>query len=50
MHHDGLVDKQVVIIDMEGVGMTALRALYVLKTINSVASHNYPELSKAFTS
>lgn len=45
--HDGLVDKQVVIIDLEGVGMTALRALYVLKTINSVASHNYPELSKA---
>ena len=45
--YDGLVDKQVVIIDMDGIGMSALRCLYVLKTINSVASHNYPELSKA---
>lgn len=45
--YDGIVDKQVVIIDLEGLGMSALRCLYVLKTINSVASHNYPELSKA---
>lgn len=45
--YNSLVDKQVVIIDMDGLGMSALRALYVLKTINSVASHNYPELSKA---
>jgi len=45
--YDGLVDKQVVIIDLEGVGISALRCLFVLKTINSVASHNYPELSKA---
>ncbi|CAL50158.1 CRAL/TRIO, N-terminal domain [Ostreococcus tauri] len=45
--YDGLIDKQVVIIDLEGVGMSALRCLFVLKTINSVASKNYPELSKA---
>jgi len=44
--HD-LMDKQVVIVDLEGIGMSALRCLYVFKCINSVASYNYPELSKA---
>jgi hypothetical protein len=42
-----LMDKQVVIVDLEGLGMSALRCLYVFKTINSVAAFNYPELSKA---
>ena len=85
-----LMDKQVVIVDLEGIGMSALRCLYVfkvwwcrltpcsprvdctwfqllklifdrqianfacnfnlrryIKVINSVASFNYPELSKA---
>ena len=44
--HD-IMDKQVVIVDLEGIGMSALRCLYVFKCINSVASYNYPELSKA---
>jgi hypothetical protein len=44
--HD-IMDKQVVIVDLEGLGMSALRCLYVFKVINSVASYNYPELSKA---
>ena len=44
--HD-IIDKQVVIVDLEGLGMSALRCLYVFKVINSVASYNYPELSKA---
>jgi hypothetical protein len=43
--HD-ILDKQVVIVDLEGLGMSALRCLYVFKVINSVASYNYPELSK----
>jgi len=43
--HD-IMDKQVVIVDLEGLGMSALRCLYVFKVINSVASYNYPELSK----
>lgn len=42
-----LMDKQVVIVDLEGIGMSALRCLWVFKTINSVAGFNYPELSKA---
>ena len=42
-----LMDKQVVIVDLEGIGMSALRCLWVFKVINSVASFNYPELSKA---
>jgi len=42
-----LMDKQVVIVDLEGIGMSALRCLWVFKTINSVAGYNYPELSKA---
>ena len=42
-----IFDKQVVIVDLEGIGMSALRCLYVFKVINSVASLNYPELSKA---
>jgi hypothetical protein len=41
-----LMDKQVVIVDLEGIGMSALRCLWVFKTINSVAGFNYPELSK----
>ena len=42
-----IFDKQVVIVDLEDIGMSALRCLYVFKVINSVASLNYPELSKA---
>ena len=42
-----LMDKQVVIVDLEGIGMSALRCLYVFKVINSVAAFNYPELSQA---
>ena len=42
-----MMDKQVVIVDLEGIGMSALRCLWVFKTINSVAGFNYPELSKA---
>ena len=42
-----ILDKQVVLVDLDGVGMSALRCLYVFKTINSVAAYNYPELSKA---
>ena len=44
--HD-IIDKQVVIVDLDGISMSALRCLYVFKLINSVASYNYPELSKA---
>lgn len=42
-----IMDKQIVVIDLDGIGMSALRCLWVLKVINSVASFNYPELSKA---
>ena len=42
-----VIDKQVVIVDLDGISMSALRCLYVFKLINSVASCNYPELSKA---
>eukprot|EP00227_Mantoniella_beaufortii_P002659 CAMPEP_0197613648 /NCGR_PEP_ID=MMETSP1326-20131121/59126_1 /TAXON_ID=1155430 /ORGANISM="Genus nov. species nov., Strain RCC2288" /LENGTH=383 /DNA_ID=CAMNT_0043182511 /DNA_START=417 /DNA_END=1568 /DNA_ORIENTATION=- len=42
-----VMDKQVVVVDLEGIGMSALRCLYVFKVINSVAAYNYPELSKA---
>ena len=44
--HD-IIDKQVVIVDLDGISMSALSCLYVFKLINSVASYNYPELSKA---
>ena len=36
-----------VVIDLDGIGLSALRCLYVFKIINSVAAYNYPELSKA---
>ena len=42
-----VIDKQIVIVDLDGISMSALRCLYVFKLINSVASCNYPELSKA---
>jgi hypothetical protein len=42
-----MVDKQVVLLDLKDVGLSAMKCLYVFKIVNSTASHNYPELSKA---
>mmetsp|Transcript_8261 Transcript_8261/g.24307 ORF Transcript_8261/g.24307 Transcript_8261/m.24307 type:complete len:413 (+) Transcript_8261:124-1362(+) len=42
-----MVDKQVVLLDLKDVGLSAMKCLYVFKIVNSTASHNFPELSKA---
>ena len=41
-----MVDKQVVLLDLKDVGLSAMKCLYVFKIVNSTASHNFPELSK----
>ena len=36
-----------VLLDLKDVGLSAMKCLYVFKIVNSTASHNFPELSKA---